>query len=606
MSNQDGNQDATLRQRVDTSQLLPDYPDYFPHGADDAMSSISATETTGSQEDTSPTPVTSDKKSKKKGTSSGSMLRLLFRNSVIARSCKLLVLSLLLITISGISWYCFNSASFNGVQVWILFALAASVLTLFAVISLFLHLPIWVCHANGLFANSSFLYYLTELEGYVSVSLWLTALIVFSAVFGSRVLGGLGMTMIKLMVCALLTTALLALKTHYMTRLAMSFNYSNYKERIQQALLVDRVLRQLHKAKAHYKARKRQLNLARAVAPEFGWSSVQHHQAGPASPVLKRRNSAENVGGVEDERVARTITAEGFLAQPSTTTQPTVKPSVTTQEGSPLLPTHNIPDPSDPEKKRQFTQFARLANRFLSQFDTSSADFRQEISKEAHRQAARIFKWIKRHDRNHLIPADMQTYVKDEKELRGFFEALGMQFGGDSTQETGREAHSSTGHYRSHSPIYALGWTGTTPTRSVPSNRSATPQGQMLSIYEHDLRKGLESSLRALYSLAKSMQSIEQALRKINTLFTFLVLLSLIIIVTVAVGDAVQLLLALSTMLSGAAFVLEHQPRTLLNPSSSSSSFIHLMWVTECMYNLGELILQSPPLLIQLHPVIIL
>ena len=68
MSSQDGNQDVPLRQRVDTSQLLPDYPDYFPSGADDAMSSVSATETTGSQEDTSTTtPVTNDKKSKRRG-----------------------------------------------------------------------------------------------------------------------------------------------------------------------------------------------------------------------------------------------------------------------------------------------------------------------------------------------------------------------------------------------------------------------------------------------------------------------------------------------------------------------------------------------------------
>ena len=287
------------------------------------------------------------------------------------------------------------------------------------------------------------MYYLTELEVYVSVSLWLIALIVFSVVFGSSVLESLSVTMIKLMVCALLTTALLALKTHYMTRLAMSFNYSNYKERIQQGLLVDRVLRQLHKARAHYKARKRQLNLARTIAPDLGWSSVQHHQAGPASPVLRRRNSAENVGdSIGDERATRTITAEGFLAQPSTVAQPTDKPSAQTQEGPPLHPTHHIPDPSDPEKKRQFTQFARLANRLISQFDTSSADYRQEISKEAHRQAAKIFKWIKRQDRNHLIPADMQAYVKDEKELRGFFEALGVQFGRDPTSQetTGREA----------------------------------------------------------------------------------------------------------------------------------------------------------------------
>lgn len=555
MPNQDGNQDVPLHQKVDTSQLLPDYPDYYSHGADDALSSVSATETAGSQEDTSTNPTASEKKGKKRGTTSGSMLRLLFRNSVIARSCKLLVLSLLLITTSGISWYCLNSASFAGVQVWILFALAASVLTLFAVISLTLHVPIWVCHANGWFANSSFLYYLTELEVYVAVFLWLIALTVFMVVFGSSVLESLSMTMIKLMICALLTTALLALKTHYMTRLAMSFNYSNYKERIQQGLLVDRVLRQLHKARAHYKARKRQLNLARTVAPEFGWSSVQHHQAGPASPVLRRRNSAENVGGIQDEHTTQAITAEGFLAQPSTVIHSVDKPLPSVQEGPPLLPTHHIPDPSDPEKKRQFTQFARLANRLISQFDTSSADFRQEISKEAHRQAAKIFKWIKRQDRNYLIPADMQAYVRDERELRSFFEALGMQFGRRPTQETGGEAHKTAERHRSQSPVYALGWTGATPSRSTPSNRAATPQGQMLSIYEHDLRKGLESSLRALYSLAKSMQSIEQALRKIDTLFTFLVLLSLIIIVTVAVGDAVQLLLALSTMLSGAAFV---------------------------------------------------
>ncbi|MBN8133998.1 hypothetical protein J0J29_23390, partial [Vibrio vulnificus] len=67
--------------------------------------------------------------------------------------------------------------------------------------------------------------------------------------------------------------------------------------------------------------------------------------------------------------------------------------------------------------------------------------------------------------------------------------------------------------------------------------------------------RAIDGILTELYVTAKSLQTIETALGKVDSFFTGLVILMMVIIVAVFLGETVKLLLvALSTMLSGAAF----------------------------------------------------
>lgn len=502
-----------------------------------------------------------------------SMVGLLLKKSVLASTVKL-ILAASLFLLPGVILYGRYRQRFTvgpfAAEALCLFA--AFSLAGYAAIRLVIHLLVLLCHARGWSASSRTVFYLTELESYVAAGMWIVGQLVVcntTSGLGDLVAGDVDLRKVasKLLVCMLTATAMLAVKRHLMTSLAMSFNYSNYRERIQRGLMVDRVTRNIvHSARTAYKARKR---AARPRGSEFGWSSVQSAFGDRSPSTVRVRRSSVDASIPRQSAAAVELTPAGFLlSHPTSPTSPMSHTSHTGQTGqshqqqshghnqqhTPTAPTHMpLEMPSDAEKKRQFAQFARLANRLTSQFDDSSIDYRIQLAREAQRQAARFFKWLKPADgRDYLIPADLQRYVENEKDLCDFIDIVGRK-------QTGAAQPSP----KTASPLYALGWTGgrNTPRprhhhhHTSPLNISADANSQLIVITEGDLRRGLEWTMHELYGLSKSMQSIETALRKIDRLFTCLVLLASLIIVAVAIGDAVQLLLALSTMLSGAAFV---------------------------------------------------
>lgn len=160
---------------------------------------------------------------------------------------------------------------------------------------------------------------------------------------------------------------------------------------------------------------------------------------------------------------------------------------------------------SQAAKKRHFVAFARLAHRTLASLDSE-----KQNRKWAGMKAEKLFRRTRTDlRRDYLLGADFQKLGGTLQDARHFVSLL------------------SNGQ------------------KSV----------NILSFREVELAQIIEEKQRDCLALAKSMQSIEQALLKIDYLLTILVLLLLFILVAIVMGDAVQLLLAMSTLLSGAAFV---------------------------------------------------
>ena len=135
----------------------------------------------------------------------------------------------------------------------------------FVIVLALMHVFVVFCHQRRLFYTWSFIHYLSELEKYMALMISIFAYLILLSfdivqkvadawVFGSASTRFLA---IKISLGVFITTALLAVKRHYMTALAVAFNYSNYKDRIQESLFADRVLNMLQKSRHTYKFRQK-------------------------------------------------------------------------------------------------------------------------------------------------------------------------------------------------------------------------------------------------------------------------------------------------------------------------------------------------------------
>lgn len=254
----------------------------------------------------------------------------------------------------------------------------------------------WLYNWNGLF-------YLAEVKGWVGLfagELFLLLffyipvlhmnLIVCDVALGKLILG-----------VALVLTILMGIKGHLMQRVAMSFNYGNYRDRIQEALFAERMIQQLLAARHTYRVRQRAAQ--RVNETTFGFTlpagirppTVQREGTGATvmvpSSTMADDDASSHVAGVDDGTIDRA------------------------DQSTPRFKKHAI---TEQDKQQQFDAFFILANRTMAHFDTVP-DPKAEISKEAVRIAGKIMKYLRPPTRDFLLPTDFVPWVEDEEEREG-------------------------------------------------------------------------------------------------------------------------------------------------------------------------------------------
>lgn len=183
---------------------------------------------------------------------------------------------------------------------------------------------------------------------------------------------------------------------------------------------------------------------------------------------------------------------------------------------------------TESDKKRQFADFFRLANKMIARF-SNVAEYRTEIQFEAKKTADKLYKYLRQEDRDYLLGQDLLPYIEDMGE---FCRAVSL---------IKRHAEG--------------GCQGGCQLKQEDATKYA--------FRSQDLTRAIDGILTELYVTAKSLQTIETALDKVDFFFTMLVVLIMVVIVAVVMGNGSKLLLALSTMLSGAAFAFGTSARNM-------------------------------------------
>lgn len=433
-------------------------------------------------------------------------------------------------------------------------ALPLSLTLFFWVVALAcIHIFVVFCHQNRLFYNWNFIHYLSELEKFVAIMICIFC-ILFALSFNKLQLMSEAFIFenttaryfyIKLSLGVFLTTALLAVKRHYMTGLAVAFNYSNYKDRIQESLFADRMLNMLNKSKHTYKFRmklraneqsdrkddvghgkKRGLDFGSILrSNRYDKSSI----AGTSRPQASVRSAMDIFTSQSSENDARSPDSSRepvMPSSPATIISPVQSPGPFSNEGRP--PVRSVASYlTESDKKLQFSEFYRLANQIIARF-SNVGDYRVEIQNEAKRVASKLYKYLLSQDRNYLTGQDLLPYIDDKVD---FIRAVTL------IKRNSEGSYQTVVMTLDECINYAFG--------------------------SQDLLRAIDGILTELYVTAKSLQTIETALHKVDFFFTLLVGLFMVVIVAIVIGDAVKLLLALSTMLSGAAFAFGTSARNM-------------------------------------------
>lgn len=455
------------------------------------------------------------------------VFRFLFiQSSPYALSVKLAFLATLLGAI-GLALFMWDWISEFVGMTWLpaLFNCSAFALTGFVCVLVVLHTIVVIRHRrydqSGHFWN-----WLTEFELFVAAAIWIAMmLIVFSFASSAKsalesatasvvpsttawFLGGYllaGVTnaniLINLAFIALFAVLLAATKRHFMHKLAIQFNYSNYADRVEESLFVEKIMQAMLKSRQAYRFRKK-------------WRTFLN--AAPAAPSRKQPESSRNAD--EDDFVH---------IHPPAALSPNSPQLSTIESGHGNATRPNSPSPASPHgpapsnapqraTKAQFEEFTRLANRTLAQFDSlTGSDTRIEIHREARKLAGQLFKWIftgseqSASAQRVLKRTDLEPFIADRAELDRFMLLASKKVKGSSQNE----------------------------------------------ISESDLRRLIDSSLQESYALAKSMETIEMALAKINSILNGCISLISAMMVTVLVQQkALETMVAVSAIISSAAY----------------------------------------------------
>ncbi len=496
-------------------------------------------------------------------------LRFYFHDGIPSFTLRMTVWAAILVTIGSIVHYCTRALSAPALPFGKLTIAAGAVLFVFAAILLTLHAVIVFCHQIRLFYKWSFIHYVSELELYAAVII--TALLVilglvwpptkaaFADVIGKQIATE---TVAKAAFGASLTAVIFAIKRHYITGLAMSFNYTNYKDRIQESLFGDRVLSMLQKSRHTYKLRQKWRSTMQQRLPQDSTLSSPTRGTSPWNALFATNSGLLHTNSetvVSESGRPASVRCAMDLFPPSPTRSLAARPGCgaafppkdwraaaliggqggpfgTTKDGAQAAGNSQgrTQQPSiaayitESDKKRQFVEFSRLAGKMIARFSNTS-DYRIDIRNEAHRMAQKLYKYLVPTDRDYLTGVDFMPYIEDEEEYRHAVALLKRHAEGANLLVT---------------------------LSMDDASREPFSRG--------DLIRCIDGILTELYVIAKSLQTIESAIEQVDFLLTVILSLFVAVVVMAVFMSAANVLGALSTLIGGLAFAFTTSAKNML------------------------------------------
>jgi small-conductance mechanosensitive channel len=397
---------------------------------------------------------------------------------------------------------------YQQLSLWLVLVEAAVFISSYIVFSILVY---GFIRMAGLFNTATnqwnWLHYGSESQGYISGCLWALAWIV---AVGTHILSPvfffgspLGAEMVVKMLFALfLALTCLGIKSHLTRSLAMSFNYANYRDRIEAALHADRIFTLLTRSRHTYKFRKKWYRPGQQ-------GSVQRTNQINALTRRWRRTSADaitNVNASASPVVSLSSTNKtGDVVVIDATPKPTTPEPKAVKKPSKIL--------SEAEKQANFIEFSKLAARTLGSISLGQ-DYKVETFREARKRAAKLWKYM-RTDRAYLEANDLRVYIENEEDVVAVIELL---------------------------------------RKSVRGPPSTAPLAEF-SFGEKALRRSIHTFLNEVLMIVKSMQTVETALNKIDWLLSATILFIIGVGASVLFGNAIQFLLTMTSFISAAAFV---------------------------------------------------
>lgn len=554
--------------------------------------------------------------------------RFLFHNGVPSHSLRFLLTSLFLFSLFFLSRNSFfqgfakSLIIYGTINIFSIVYLLAWFFLMISCILIILHSFVVTCHRYRIFYENRLMHYINELE--VHISFIITCIISYSLLNSNTISKDLLPfidKIINLLFSLFLASFLLALKRHYITVLAISFNFNNYKDRIQDSIFGDKIISSLLRARSVYKNRMKKKyssnNLHNLFAPAiqlFGgaggsWGRGGGRGGGNKDDIVTAANNVTVNGMVMKRRgslnsSSKTVpNGSGIVfsgasiahlrnnladdtrknVSNSTNTLPLsamnifspIKPppsSVAEDSGIsdnntfsslPLInqavepemkeghnedhhyhhhhhPHHHntsVPDYlSESDKKRQFEEFSRLANTTITRF-SNLTDYRIEIKSESERLGSKVFK-----------------YLQSQSELTDNIPETDNVYGAHMIPWFKEDFCRSIALLKRHSEKFS-------------SLRSLAPltekEASLTSFTCEDICLAFEGILIELYQTAKSLQTIETAIEKVDHFITFIIGLFVVIVLSITMFNAIELLLAITTMLSSAAFAFSTSAKNM-------------------------------------------
>lgn len=451
------------------------------------------------------------------------IFKFLVKTTPFAQSVKMILWSLLLAAISAIGFKFLGPkfALFSVENIPSHVLCVAFVLGGYGIVLAVLHSAVIFAHRQSSFYQSDLLHWVTEFERYIAAASWISVLLVIFANLKNPIV----MTSesvytlygffkifvladnepkvhIHIACVALVVVVCSAVKLHFMHKLAIQFNFSNYCDRVEESLFIERILQLLNRARQSYRFRKKwkmfltDSSNAGSKGGKKQTMTIQRSEFIDVTKVSNERNEvqfdlkefstgtptkpAQSPGSPQFVEISSTPmkpTSPSYYSQPTsaTTANTTTGPSNSTS-------TTNV---SNSEKKKQFDEFARLANRTATLFDSlSGVDIRVEIHREAKRLASQLFKWLHHQQRGNITAAELEPFIENSDDLNRFVTILKR-------------------------------------SQKVPAHLQSTT----VSFSEGDLRRAIDACLQERNGLAKSMETIEMALDKIDGILNFLLVI---------------------------------------------------------------------------------
>lgn len=500
------------------------------------------------------------------------------------------------------------------------------------------------CYKNGVMW-SGVLFYISECKRHISLILYL---IIFTVLWNVTQLcetelwrGNQGVVN-KVIFALAISAIIFAYKRHLVNKLALGFNYSNYRERIQDCLFADEMIHVLQKSKYLHRTRRKAQRLLQLQKPKSTTSPpIVHPSAfltlnpksldpskrwvhtmtkpkdsgksdvaidifqgsGSSQSMVNMKSSTALEKGEIDEQSSDKRRSASPLTDASSVVSSPVGPDNQKQPENTVQPV-NRSQPAPPDEtfnpfnfQIEMMNFQKLLTRTLDQFHaTKSTLYRgqgrelasSEIRSEARSLAKKLYKWILPVDqvRNIMTKQDLSCIIEDPSSLDRLWGMLytsderhpyqrtasGITTDTEKTQApafyaaplitTSNEGNMSPrGYHRKMSSIsgsYAPMQTITPPSQWMVSNIANSGNSgvsiPMSFIQFYDMADFIERTWLEIIGIAKSLNSMEAAVKKLDIFFSASCVLILLIFLALFFGDFLQILTSITTILLSFSF----------------------------------------------------